>query len=474
MDKRVLIADDDKSVVWVLERFFGDKGFTVETTGDGIRALKLLKDSPPTIALIDINMPEKDGLTVLKEAGSGVPVIIMTAETTMKNTIEAMKLGAFDYVTKPFDMDELELTVDRVLDNLKLREEVTTLKERLKEKWADETVFVGRSRAIQKVFKTIGKVAPNDVPVLVLGESGTGKELASKLIHLNSPRSGGPFVALNSAAVPRELMESELFGHEKGAFTGATAARKGKFELADGGTLFLDEIGDMETSLQAKLLRALQDGEFHRVGGSASVKVNVRIISATHQELEKMVVAKRFREDLLFRINVVTITIPPLRDRKSDIAPLAEYFLQRFTIGTENEPRRLSKGAMRELEAYHWPGNVRELENVLRRAVLLSPSLVLTPDELALPRTIARRESIEDVITQKLEPFIEKTSSSSIRGPQELYDSVMPFMERPLIKLVLKKTRLNQVKAAEMLGINRNTLRKKIKELKISIKDMKE
>lgn len=468
---KVLIAEDDEELLWVLEKFFEEKGCDIVSVRDGNAAAGVLKAGDATLALLDINMPGKDGLQVLKEAGSGVPVIIMTAEGTMKNTLEAMKRGAFDYITKPFDLDELGVIVDRAVENLRLRLELTTLKDRLKEKWADETVFVGKSKAVQGVFKTLGKAAPSDATVLIRGESGTGKELLAKLIHTNSPRYEAPFIAVNSAAVPRDLMESELFGHEKGAFTGAVESRKGKFELAEGGTLFLDEVGDMSLALQAKLLRAVQEKEFYRVGGRDPVKVDVRILAATNQDLEKATTEKKFREDLLYRLNVVTLNIAPLRERKGDVKLLSEYFLERFTREMGVEPRQLSKDALSEMEHYEWPGNVRELENVLRRAVLLSPALVLTPADLALPRRKHKRESLEDIISTRLEPFIEKTSS---RGRQELYDTVMPFMERPLIKLVLQKTRNNQVRAAELLGINRNTLRKKIKELKIRLKETKE
>jgi two-component system nitrogen regulation response regulator GlnG len=469
MDKTtILVADDDEAILWVLEKFFKEKGCEVVTAGDGTATSGLLKEGGVALALVDINMPGKDGLQVLKDTETTVPVIIMTAEGTMKNTMEAIKRGAYDYITKPFDLDELGVTADRALENVRLKEEVSTLKDRLKQWWADETVFVGKSKAVQNAFKTVGKVAPRDVTVLVEGESGTGKELLSKLIHMNSPRYEAPFIAVNSAAVPRELMESELFGYEKGAFTGAVESRKGKFEMAEGGTLFLDEVGDMSLELQAKLLRAVQEKEFFRVGGKEPIKVDVRIIAATNQDLEKAISEKRFREDLLYRLNVVGINLAPLRERTGDIQLLSEYFLERFTHEMGVELRQLSKKSLEEMEHYTWPGNVRELENVLRRAVLLSPNLVLTPEDLALPRRRHRKESIEDIITKRLDPFVEKTAS---KGRQELYDTVIPLMERPLIKLVLKKTRNNQVRAAELLGINRNTLRKKIRELKINLKE---
>lgn len=472
--ERVLVADDDESVLWVLERFLKEKGLDVVRASDGDQAWKALSGRGVSLALLDINMPGKDGLKLLteaREAGVDSAVIIMTAESSMKNTLEAMKLGAFDYITKPFDLGEVELAVERAIENSRLRKKVSTLKERLLQKLSDETVFIGKSRAVEEVFKKAGKVAARDVTVLVLGESGTGKELLARIIHMNSTRADGPFVAVNTAAVPRDLMESELFGFEKGAFTGAVESKKGKFELADGGTLFLDEVGDMSPDLQARLLRVIQEREFYRVGGREPVSVDVRIIAATNQDLEKAVAARSFREDLLFRLNGITLTLPPLRDRKGDVAVLAAHFLEKFSREFDGEPRSFDRSALEALESYRWPGNVRELENTVRRAVLLSRNVNIGAEDLALPEERARREeSIEDMIAARLRPIIDKADH---RSRQELYSFIMPYMERPLIRLVLEKTRGNQVQAAEMLGINRNTLRKKIRELDISTGKLK-
>lgn len=471
---KVLIADDDESILWVLERFFSDKKIECLKAGDGIEAARLLETPNITLALIDINMPGKDGLAVLKEAVEAscpAAFIIMTAESTMDNTLAAMKAGAFDYVTKPFDLGELDIIVERALETISLREKVSRLTERLTEKLSDETVFIGKSKAVQGVFKTISKVAPKDVTTLITGESGTGKECVARLIHANSPRKSGPFIAVNSAAVPRDLMESELFGFEKGAFTGAIEAKKGKFELAGEGTIFLDEIGDMALDLQARLLRVIQEREFYRVGGKEPIRVDVRIIAATNHDLDKAVAEKKFREDLLYRLNGVTIELPPLRLRKGDVPLLANHFLDRFRREFKTDARTLSPKALEAIESYYWPGNVRELENCLRRAILLSPGLVLTPADLNLPESKQRRESLEDIITAKLKPFIDRTEQA---GKQELYDLIMPFLERPLLKLVLERCRGNQVQAAEVLGINRNTLRKRIKLLKINLTKIKE
>ncbi len=471
---RILIVDDDASILMVLQGLLEDKGLDVVTATDGKSGAKLLSeranDAPFDIAFLDINMPKKDGLTVLtemREGGCGTSIIIMTAESTMENTLEAMRRGAFDYITKPFDLDEVEILVERALENTLLKSELTALKERLRERVESETAFIGRSRKIQSVFKTVGRIADQDVTALILGESGTGKELLAKLIYSNSPRSEAPFIAVNTAAIPADLMESELFGYEKGAFTGASERRKGKFELADGGTLFLDEIGDMSLDLQASLLRAIQEREFYRVGGRDPVRVNVRIIAATNRDLDTEVTEKRFREDLYFRLNVIKIVLPPLRERKGDIQLLADYFLHSFSGEMGIAEKCLSKGALKELEGYHWPGNVRELENVLRRAVLLTSTEVLTPGDLMLPKDGVREKNLSDIITDKISGFIDKTPSE---GDQELYDTFMPIMEKPLISLVLKKAACNQVHAAKLLGINRNTLRKKIKELSIDLK----
>ena len=478
MDKqKVLIADDDESILWVLEKFFADKGLEVIKTSEGHETARLIKDPTLTLAVIDINMPGRSGLSVLKNARSDknpVHVIIMTAQTTMSNTLEAMKLGAFDYITKPFDLEELDITVDRVLENIRLKAKLTLLTDRLKEKFADETAFIGKSPKIQSVFKTVGRAAPKDVSVLILGESGTGKELLAKLIHMNSLRSDNQFIAINSAAVPKELMESELFGFEKGAFTGAVEQKLGKFELADKGTLFLDELGDMSPELQARLLRVTQDGEFFRVGGKESVKVDVRIIAATNRDIAVEVEESRFREDLLFRLNGVTLTLPPLRERKGDIQLLSEFFLDKYVREFDSEPRELTPEALDALKDYHWPGNVRELQNILRRSVLLCPSLALGPGDLKLPKNTKdenKNGSLEDLIIARLRPFIDQMD---IRGARQLHDLVMPYLERPLIRLVLEKTRGNQVQTADALGINRNTLRKKIKNLKINLKKIKQ
>ncbi len=466
----VLIADDDESMLWLLESFFSDKGLKTMKASDGAGAEAILAETAPDIALLDINMPGKDGLAILKDAGplaEDTSFIIMTAEATMDNTVEAMKLGAFDYISKPFDLNELEIIVERALKDRAMRKRLKRLSTRLDEGLAEATQFVGKSRAVQEVFKTVGRLAAGDVDVMVLGESGTGKELLARILHASSARKDGPFVAFNAAAVPAGLMESELFGYEKGAFTGAAESRPGKFELADTGAIFLDEVGDMSMDLQARLLRVVQEREFYRVGGKTPIRVDVRIIAATNHDIPALVRDGRFREDLWFRLGGVAITMPPLRKRRSDIPLLAEHFLARFSREFGTGARTISPAAMEALKRYRWPGNVRELENVIRRAVLLSSTMEILPCDLNITPGEHRGDSLENVIAARLKPFVERME---MRGRQDIYALIMPFMERPLLRLVLERTGGNQLRAAEVLGINRNTLRKKIKLLGIEKK----
>lgn len=473
----VLVADDDKSLRWVLEKFFSELGFNVYQCGDGAAALDILQKEIFTFALVDIKMPHLSGLQLLdeiKKIDKDLPIIIMTAQNSMKNAIEAMKKGAYDYITKPFDLDELEIIIDKAVESRKLREEVSSLKGQIKEKLEKGTVIIGKSAPMQKLYKTIGKVAPQGVTVLITGESGTGKELVAKILHVHSKKAESPFIAINSAAIPKELLESEIFGFEKGAFTGATEQKPGKLELAQGGTLFMDEIGEMPLDLQTKLLRVLQEKEFYKLGGSKPVKVDVRFIAATNQDLEVAVAEKRFREDLFYRLNVVNIPLVPLRKRKDDIPLLAEHILTKIGEETESSVKGLTKEALEYMMEYSWPGNVRELENLLRRAVIMSPDPVVKVQDIILPVTKRVREkeslrlSLEEFFSKRLEGVASKVKKD-LKG--DLYSIIIKGVEKPLIELVLKKTNGNQIVASKVLGINRNTLRKKIKELKIKVKE---
>ncbi|KAF0218862.1 MAG: two-component system NtrC family nitrogen regulation response regulator [Geobacteraceae bacterium] len=474
---RILVADDEESMRWVLSKALKKKGFSVDLARDGDEALRLIQSSSYDMAILDIKMPGLSGLELLdrvRELKSDLLVVIMTAEASMKNAVEAMKRGAYDYITKPFDLDVIDAIIEKVNRAREITSQVSLLKEELKDRYQLEKTIIGNSPAMREIYKTIGKVAPSDVTVLIQGESGTGKELIARAIHFNSKRLGKPFIALNCAAIPKELLESELFGFEKGAFTGAVERKLGKFEQANGGTIFLDEIGDMPLDLQAKILRVLQEKEVTRTGGNQSIVVDVRIVAATNQDLEEKVRQKAFREDLFYRLNVVPIQLVTLRDRKEDIPLLVDYFLGKICAELEIPPKRCAPDALNLLSSYSWPGNVRELENTLKRAVILSSDPLLTTVDfpgLRLQkggeRAVNEELSLEGIVDMKL-----RVSFSNMDKMEsgDVYGMVLEQVERPLIRFVLEKTRGNQVRAADILGINRNTLRKKIQELGIEVK----
>ncbi|HEY2990077.1 MAG TPA: sigma-54 dependent transcriptional regulator [Candidatus Binatia bacterium] len=473
---KILIVEDEESHRRVLKKALEDEGYWVQTVPNGRLAQSALKETDFDVCLIDINLPDVDGLTLLKEAkenGSRASIIIVTGRNTMHNAIEAMKNGAFDYVTKPWDLEEMSLLVQRALEGRKLLQDFHDLKKEVRKSYEPGNM-VGTSPAMQKVYKVIGQVANTDATILMQGESGTGKELVAKTIHYNSPRWNKPFTAVNCAAIPRELLESELFGHEKGSFTGALERRIGKFELAEEGTLFLDEVGDIPLELQTKLLRVLQEREYSRVGGRDVLKANVRILAATNQDMERAVKEKRFREDLYFRLKVIPIFLPPLRERKGDIPQLVGYFIEKINREMGTQVSGVSPEALKLLEEYLWPGNVRELENTLIRASVLSPGSVLFPKDFSLHSQQSGEVppgvdhlSLEEIIHHKLEDYFQRTKGVDV---DNLYNLVIERVERPLIELTLRKTGGNQIKAAEILGINRNTLRKKISDLHIVVK----
>jgi two-component system nitrogen regulation response regulator GlnG len=472
---KILVADDEESIRWVLGTALTGEGHTVEQVDSGEGALHRLGDGHYDLAFVDIKMPDLDGLSLLSQAraaGVSTPIIIITAQNTMVNAIEAMKRGAYDYLTKPFDIEEVRLLVQRVLEMRRQAADLTRLEEQTRRRFELGVEIIGKTPAMQDIFKTIGRVAHTDATVLIQGESGTGKELIARAIHSHSPRWSGPFVARNCSAVPRDLLESELFGHERGAFTGATEQRAGVFEIAQGGTLFLDEIGDMPLELQAKLLRVVQERELTRIGGREVIKVDCRIIAATNQDLERAVQQGRFREDLYFRLKVVPITVPPLRQRRGDIPELVAYFIEKVNREMATTITGVSPEGQAVLNAHDWPGNVRELENTLVRAAVLAPGPTLMPRDLALAArdtTVAVYDdlSLEEVVRLKLKEYFRQTRDVE---PTDLYALIMERVERPLIELTLDRTRGNQLKAAAILGINRNTLHKKISELKITPK----
>jgi two-component system nitrogen regulation response regulator GlnG len=474
---RILVADDEESMRWVLSKALRKKGFSVDLAKDGDEALELILADGYDLAILDIKMPGISGLDLLdrvRETKSDLLMVIMTAEASMKNAVEAMKRGAYDYITKPFDLDVIDAIIEKVSRAREMTTQVSLLKEELKDRYQLEKNIIGNSPAMREIYKIIGKVAPSDVTVLIQGESGTGKELIARAIHFNSRRLGKPFIALNCAAIPKELLESELFGFEKGAFTGAVERKLGKFEQANTGTIFLDEIGDMPLDLQSKILRVLQEKEITRTGGNQNIPVDLRIVAATNQDLEEKVRNKTFREDLFYRLNVVPIRMVPLRERAEDIQLLVDYFLAKTCTELEIPVKRCDGAAYQLLTRYSWPGNVRELENTIKRAVILSSDPLLTTSDFPGLRLHSEGErapseelSLEGLVDIKLRNcFINMEKMES----GDVYSMVLEQVERPLIRFVLEKSRWNQVRAADILGINRNTLRKKIQELGIELR----
>ncbi|MEW6776503.1 MAG: sigma-54 dependent transcriptional regulator [Bdellovibrionota bacterium] len=463
---RVLIADDEQNLRLVLGKALEQQGHEVVLASDGDAALKELSGAPFDLAFLDIKMPGASGLEILsrvRERPDAPAIVIMTAQSTMANAVEAMKRGAFDYLTKPFDLGAAEALARRAIEAR--RKGLGALE-------GDEDVapaerIVGRSAPMQEIYKLVGKVAASDAAVLITGESGTGKELIARTVHEHSRRAENPFVAVNMAAIPKELLESELFGHVKGAFTGATERRRGKFEIATGGTLFLDEIGEMPLEVQSKLLRALQEKEVNSVGAEKATLVDVRLIAATNADLSSLVKAGKFREDLYYRLNVIPLHVPPLRSRREDIALLVKHFLR--VHGTAFEVKKeISPEAMELLQGYSFPGNVRELENIAKRALLTSPgALILADDVRPLLGGGGAAEDLadqgfEDVIAERIATLVDRLDLSHTRN---LHEIALAAVERPLLRLLLDRTGGNQLKTAQILGINRNTLRKRLRQL---------
>lgn len=462
MDKKILIIDDDESIIWVIKKALEPAGYKVSSRTRLASGLRAAEEQIPVI-LLDLILPDGNGLDGLRELRASHPdtiVIMITANAMMDSTITAMKEGAYDYLEKPFDIEELKILVDKAFKDLALRQELMELKKAAFE--TETPQMVGKSPKMLKIFKDIGRVAAKDITVLITGESGTGKELVAKAIHLNSRRSTGPFSAINAASIPKDLLESELFGYKKGAFTGAARDKTGRIAAAHGGTLFLDEIGEMEQNLQAKLLRFLQEKEFNPLGSNDTVKADVRIIGATNRDLSEAVSQGRFREDLYYRFNVVQIKVPPLRERKEDVPLLIKRFLREAVEKLETGEKELSKETKAFLEKYDWPGNVRELENVIKRACILSTGTIIEKKDLLIEE--ANSYSIKDFLEEKLKRYLKDMAKITNLN---LYDTVLSEVEKALISIVLKEANGNQLKTARLLGINRNTLRTKIKEYKI-------
>lgn len=394
--QNILVADDDAVIRQVLRDLLTDEGYDVQEAGSGTGVLEAVanKDAAPQLIMLDVRMPDKSGIEVLEELGkteSGqLPVIMMTAFGGSGVAIDAMRLGAYDYITKPFDLDEVLLTVKRYFDRLRLNDQVVELSALL-ERSDPNDPLIGNSAAMQEVYKTIGRVAASDATVMITGETGTGKELIASILHRTSSYSRGQLIKVNCAALPETLLESELFGHEKGSFTGAMNQRKGRFEMANKGSIFLDEVGEMTLSTQKKLLRVLQEREFERVGGSVTVKIDTRVIAATNKILTQEIEANRFREDLYYRLNVISLYLPPLRDRRDDIPLLVEHFVDKHRYKTGAPVSKVSQSAMDKLMAYDWPGNVRELENLVQRANVLAQGEVITEEHIHFHGTDSRR-----------------------------------------------------------------------------------
>jgi two-component system response regulator AtoC len=454
---RILIADDDASLRSTLVELLSEEGFDVVEAEGGEAVLTTMAGANgdlPSLVIMDIRMPGKSGMDVLRELRSSMntsrlPVLVMTAYGSSNVAIEAIQLGAYDYITKPFDLDDILVTVKRFFEWQNLNDQVIELTTKLS--GSEQDSFIGNSPAIQEVYKTIGRVARSDATVLISGETGTGKELVATILHRASSYSRGPLVKVNCAALPETLLESELFGHEKGSFTGAIAQRKGRFEMANKGTIFLDEIGEMTLATQKKLLRVLQEREFERVGGSVSVKVDTRVISATNKHLSTEIEEGRFREDLYYRLNVISIHLPPLRARGDDVQLLVEHFLHKHRYTSGAEPARISPGAMQALTEYSWPGNVRELENVIERAVILAQGAVITEQHI---------------------DFSGGNSRSFISIPQSLKDgmslpALLQTVERQAIAEALTRSNGDQAAAAGVLGIDPSDLEQRIGVLEI-------
>jgi two-component system nitrogen regulation response regulator GlnG len=459
--KEIWIIDDDRSIRWVFEKALARTGIAYKTFSTVQEALAALETSEPQVVVSDIRMPNGSGLDLLQEIKQrlpSVPVIIMTAYSDLESAVAAFQGGAFEYLAKPFD-------VDQAVDIIRRAVEESMHQSPLDETPQETPEIIGQAPAMQEVFRAIGRLSRSHATVLINGESGTGKELVAMALHRHSPRAGKPFIAINTAAIPKDLLESELFGHERGAFTGAQAMRHGRFEQADGGTLFLDEIGDMPSDLQTRLLRVLCDGQFYRVGGHQPVKVNVRIIAATHQDLEERVQQNLFREDLFHRLNVIRLRLPPLRERREDIPLLAKHFLQHSARELGVDPKQLSAAALRYMTGLGWSGNVRQLENVCHWLTVMAPGQNI--DVADLPNELREDHARPLASNSWQEGLAQEVADFLNRGEKNVLEVLTNQFERILITKALEHTSGRRIEAAVQLGMGRNTLTRKIQELGI-------
>lgn len=460
MKPEVWLIDDDDSIRWVLEQALSEEDLNVRSFSNADSALDAFKLEQPDVVLTDIRMPGTDGLELLEhlhQVRPDIPIVVMTAHTDLDSALSAYSGGAFEYLPKPFDLDETLLTIHRAIDSRK-----PSILPAIEQ---SDSNFIGNARSMQEVFRLIGRLSKSDLSVLVTGETGTGKEVIAQTLHSTSPRATAPFVALNTAAIPAELLESELFGHEKGAFTGAQSARTGRFEQADGGTLFLDEIGDMPASMQTRLLRVLSQGEFFRVGGHRLIKVDVRIVAATHQNLEEKVNQGEFREDLFHRLNVVRLRVPPLRERQADIPALTEYFLKRAAEETGLDVKHFSSEALAKLAQYNWPGNVRELENLCQRQTVMAPAEIIQAHDLP---TEINQDTIKYSTTENWQAAFRSFVQQQLQASQpDLAHEVIEEIETILLQEALNISCGKKKEAAERLGWGRNTLTRKLPLLEV-------
>ncbi|MFG6458450.1 nitrogen regulation protein NR(I) [Roseateles sp. BYS96W] len=489
--KSIWVVDDDHSIRFVLEKALAREGLPVRSFSNARDMLSALDDDVPQVLVSDIRMPGGSGLELLAKVKArlpALPVIIMTAYSDLDSAVSAFQGGAFEYLPKPFDLP-------RAVELIRRAQEESQRESGEQEAAAQVPEMLGQAPAMQDVFRAIGRLSQSNVTVMITGESGSGKELVARALHKHSPRGEGPFVAINTAAIPKDLLESELFGHERGAFTGAQASRRGRFEQADGGTLFLDEIGDMPFELQTRLLRVLSDGQFYRVGGHSPMRSNVRVIAATHQNLEERVRQGVFREDLFHRLNVIRLRLPPLRERKEDVPALARHFLQRSATELGVEPKRLSDAALAVLSNFEFPGNVRQLENICHWLSVMAPSQVVEPKDLpdeiqpgyvGAPSTLLTAPSVAPPVAgAAVQPVAAPANTSSgegwladmaadararlAAGETDVWDALTKRFEAQLILTALDITRGRRIEAAQKLGIGRNTITRKIQELGLDV-----
>ena len=461
----VWIVDDDRSIRWVLEKALSREGIPFRSFASAQEAAQALQHDQPQVLVSDIRMPGETGLELLasiKARHPRLPVIIMTAYSDLDSAVSAFRGGAFEYLPKPFDVDHAVALIRRASADVPATTAPAS-------GVADDAEMLGQAPAMQEVFRAIGRLSHSHATVLVTGESGTGKELVARALHRHSPRASAPFVAINTAAIPKDLLESELFGHERGAFTGAQSARRGRFEQAEGGTLFLDEIGDMPPDLQVRLLRVLSDSEYYRVGGHAPLKANVRIIAATHQNLDERVRQGLFREDLMHRINVVRLRLPPLRERGEDIAPLARHFLRNSARELAVEPKQLTDAALKMLAAFEFPGNVRQLENICHWLTVMAPGQRIDAADLPPDVLSASGVSAADSEGNWQQALDRELAQALARGERSVADRLEKEFERTLIVRALAHTGGHRMEAAQWLGWGRNTLTRKIQELKLDV-----